>query len=60
MNAHRSPAPKRIASSISSTVATPSFDQPQRLAPQRLEQAVGDEAVDLACAATSGCMPTER
>ena len=41
------PAPKRIASSISSTVATPSLHEPQRLAPQRLEQAVGDEAVDL-------------
>ena len=35
-------------------------DEPERLAPERLEQAVGDEAVDLACARRSGCMPTER
>ena len=48
MNAQRRPAPKRIASSISATVATSSCDEPQRLAPQRLEQPVGDEAVDLA------------
>ena len=47
MKLQRSPAPKRIASSISSAVATPSLHQPQRLAPQRLQQPVGDEAVDL-------------
>ena len=47
MNAQRRPAPKRIASSISLDRRDVVVHEPQRLAPQRLEQAVGDEAVDL-------------
>ena len=47
MNDQRSPAPSRIASSTSADGRDAVVDQPQRLAPERLEHAVGDEAVDL-------------
>ena len=59
MKLQRRPAPKRIASSISLDRRDAVVDQPQRLAPQRLQQPVGDEAVDLLSTARSGCMPTD-
>ena len=43
MNDQRRPAPKRIASSISPVLATPSLTV-QGLSPQRFKQSVGNEA----------------
>ena len=47
MNDQRSPAARRIASSTSVDRRHAVVDEPERLAPERLEHAVGDEAVDL-------------
>ena len=47
MKLHRSPAPKRIASSISETVATPSFTSHSASRHSASSKPVGDEAVDL-------------
>ena len=47
MNDQRRPAPKRIASSISATVATSSLTSQSASRHMRLHQPVGDEPVDL-------------
>ena len=47
MKLHRRPGPKRIASSISAAVATPSLTNHSASRHKRLHQPVGDEPVDL-------------
>ena len=59
MKLHRSPAPKRMASSISATVATPSCTS-QSASRHSASRRRSATKPSISVESTSGCMPTDR